>query len=85
MFIFFILILVGSFFVGAFAFPQIIGSLRYRKMRPIGLTIFTITLWVGILATLTVLAHNLFEEYLLAYYIGLVPSLLMTLGTKNIE
>lgn len=84
-FIFFFLILAGSFCVGAFAFPQIIGSLRYCRIRPIGLTIFTITLWCVIVIILTIVVHRFLKDYLLAYYMGMVPALLMTLGTKNIE
>lgn len=84
-FIFFFLVLAGSFFVGAFAFPQIIGSLRHCRIRSVGLTIFTITLWCVIVIILTIVAHRFLKDYLLAYYMGLVPTLLMTLGTKNIE
>ena len=84
-FIFFFLICAGSYSIGAVAFPQIIGSLRYRKIRPIGLTIFTTTLWLAILITLTVVAHRFLKDYLLAYYMGMIPTLLITLRTKNIE
>lgn len=83
--LFFIFVLAAAFFVGAFAFPQIIGSLRYRRIRPVGLTIFTITLWSIVVIALTIVAHRFLKDYLLAYYMGMVPTLLMTLGTKNIE
>ena len=83
--IFFILILAGAYFVGAIAFPQIIGSIRYRNIRSVGATLFTIFLWVIILIVLTIIAHKFLSDYLIAYYMGMVPPFLMTLGTKNIE
>ena len=83
--ILFLLILAGSYCIGTFAFPQIIGSLRYRRIRPVGLTVFTIMFWGIIVIAITISVHCILKDYLIAYYMGLVPTLLMTLGTKNIE
>ena len=71
--------------MGSIAFPQIIGSIRYRNIRSVGATLFTISLWTIILIILTILVHLFLSDYLIAYYIGIVPPFLMTLGTKNIE
>ncbi len=79
------LMLAASFLIGAFGFPQIVGSLQTVKQRGLGITIFTITLWGAILIVVGVTAYTKFPNLRLAYYIGTGASLLSTLKAGKIE
>lgn len=73
-----------AFAVGAFGFPQIIGSIRIRHYRPASLTATTILIWSAILIAGAVIVHTLLSDYTVAYYISTVISLIMSWNTgKN--
>ena len=84
-YILFIVVLAVSFFVGVFGFSQIIGSLQNIRVRGIGLSLFTIILWGGILASTFLLMKRFFPDNALAYYIGMGVSFVSVLTQGKIQ
>ena len=81
----FIIVLAVSFFIGVFGFSQIIGSLQNIKNRGIGLSLFTIILWCGILAATFFIKNRFFPDNSTAYYIGMGASLVAVLMQGKIQ
>lgn len=73
-------VLFISFLLGAFGFPQIIGTIRFNlkaKSAP-----FTILLWVLILGFGAFAVFYWFSSFKVALLIGYVISFLFSLNTK---
>ena len=81
----FVLVLMFSYLAGALGFPQIIGSFQHIKVRSIGAAIFTIAFWTLIIVSLTIVAHNFFSEYLIAYYMGILSSFFASITAGRIK
>ena len=84
-FIVFAIVAFFSFLVGIFAFAQIVGSLQNFKTRGIGMTLFTITLWVLILFVVWMLVMNFLPSYKILFYGATGISLLVILGSGKIK
>lgn len=84
-YLWFVLIAFGSYLIGAWGFPQIVGSLQYARLRGPGLTLFTIVVWLAILAAAAVCVHLWLFPYRVGYYIGTALSFFATLGAGKIE
>lgn len=78
---YFLLIVIGyiGYIFGAFAFSQIVGSIRARAH------FFTIVFWSILTVVLCGLVYLYLTKYLLALAIGLIISLIMVLCTPKIE
>lgn len=83
-FLWFALVFVVTFFVNVFGFCQVVGSLRTIKIRGVGMTTFTLIIWLSILALLCLAVHVWLDNYKFAYYISVAISFLLSLNTgKN--
>lgn len=80
---YFIIIVVGfvSWFIGLFAFAQIVGSLRTRQKK----FIITIMLWLVVLAVEFLLVKIIVPDYIKVFYIGSGISFLVIVFQKKIE
>ena len=72
-----------TYFFGAFAFPQIIGSIRVLNTRPN--LLFAIVFWTFIVIAVSFAVYKFLFNYIIAYIIGLAIPFVLTLRTKNIE
>ena len=84
-FIFYIAVYLISYIFGAFAFPQIIGSIRMIAGGAKSPYTFTLVLWSIICICVTLLVYFYLPKYLIIYIIALVLPLIFTLQTKNIK
>ncbi len=75
-------IMAASFAVGAFGFPQIVGSLQNIRTMP--LWYVTIIIWTIILLFVGFLAFHFLPKYKLFFIIGYVVSFIMTLQAGKI-
>lgn len=76
----FILILMAAFLVGAFGFPQIVGTIKYRlNMKS---SLFTIIFWIIILGFGIFSIFHWLEDYKAAALIGYAIAFILSLGTK---
>ncbi len=81
-FLIFVAVLVVSFLIGAFGFPQIVGTLKYfRSFRTVQ-ALYTIILWLAILGFYFFAVIKWLFVYKIALYIGFAVSFLMSLNTK---
>lgn len=76
---------IGAYVLGLFGFAQIIGSLKNIARRGAGLTLFTIVLWLGILAGGWLLMHTFAPSHDIVYYIATGISFLQILLSGKIE
>lgn len=80
-FIIFALVLFVSFFVGSFGFCQIVGTLKYLSNFKLSQALFTITLWIVILALIALAVSKWLGDYLTALYIGYGITFLLSFRT----
>ncbi len=78
----FIVILIASFFIGAFGFPQIVGTLKYFKNFSVGSAILRILLWLIILGFGAFSVFEWLETYILPMCIGYGISFILSFNTK---
>ncbi len=83
--ILFIVVLIVTYVVGVFGFSQIVGSLQNFSSRGAGLSLLTIVLWGAILVGSFFLMKNLVPDQSVAYYIGMVASLVSVLSSGKIQ
>lgn len=79
LYVLFIVIGYIGYIFGAFAFSQIVGSIRVRAH------FFAIIFWSILTVALCSLVYLYLTKYLLALAIGLIISLIMVLCTPKIE
>lgn len=83
-FLWLVLVFVVTFFVNIFGFCQVVGSLRTIKIRGVGMTAFTLIIWIPLLLLLCLAVHTWFADYKTAHYISAGISFLLSLNTgKN--
>ena len=70
-----------TYFFGAFAFPQIVGSIKMYKERPN--LLFPMLLWTLIVIAASIAVYLFLRDYIVAYFIGLIIPFIITLRTKN--
>ena len=80
-YIIWIVILGLSYFIGTVGFCQIIGSLQHRQKG----FLYTILVWVVILAGVYLLARYFVRNELSALYIGYAVSLVRSISVGKIE
>lgn len=73
---------LGSYFVGAFGFPQIVGTIKYFQNFRTASALFTIVLWTAILGFGAYAVMKWLNPYKVAFFIGYAISFLSSLGTK---
>ncbi len=73
---------MGSLFLGAFGFPQIVGTIKYFKSFSFVSAIITVLIWLAILGFAAFAVINWLNDYKVALYIGYAISFLMSLKTK---
>ena len=78
----FIIVLILSFVIGAFGFPQIVGTIKYHHLFRPKAAFFTIFLWLIILGTGCAAVMLWLNKYAVALYIGYGMSFLFSLTTK---
>lgn len=77
-------VLALSFFWGVFGFAQITGSVRCWRIRGIGATLFTVTLWVVLLLAGFFAVRRFLPDYAWSLYVAYAIGFIATLGTgKN--
>ena len=63
-------VLAISFFIGCFAFPQIVGSLQRIGRFSLTRILVPIIFWTTILIGCILLVHNFLSAYLVFFYLG---------------
>lgn len=81
----FILVGIGSFAVGIFAFCQIIGVIGTRHYRLKRMIVFTIIIWTVILAFTVLIIYAWFYNYRIAFYIAMIISLFLSRNAGKID
>lgn len=84
---FVILIFVGivAYVIGIFGWAQIIGSFQNIKQRGLGMTFFTILIWVGIIFGAFLISKSFFSNQLLGFYLGIIISFVQIIFAGKIE
>ena len=77
----FILVWAVSMAIGAFGWPQIVGSLRLRQKG----FLFPVVFWLAVLVGEFFLVRAFFPGQLWAWGIGTGIAFIMTLGTGKIQ
>ena len=72
-------VLAISFFIGCFAFPQIVGSLQRIGRFSLTRILVPIVVWTTILIGCILVVHNFLSAYLVFFYFGFGVALLFTL------
>lgn len=75
-------IAAASFVIGAFGFPQIVGSIQNRRTMPIWYV--TIAIWAVILFVAAFFGFRFLPKYKLFIIAGYAVSFLMTLSAGKI-
>ncbi len=83
--LFYIIAYIISYMFGAFAFPQIVGSIRMIKTGFKTPYIFTLVLWIAIFVVVTLLVYLHLTKYFIVYLIALIFPFISTLCTDKIE
>lgn len=85
----FIVVAFVSFFVCMFGFMQIVGSLRTIRLRGVGMSIFTIFIWVLIIFGLGWLVYAFLYTQKRAYWIAcgiaFLVSVFSDVGKNGVE
>lgn len=74
-----------SFFIGVFAYSQIVGSIQNIKQRGFVLTLITISIWSLILFFEYKLAIKFISNQIMAFYIGNAISFIAVISQGKIE
>ena len=74
-----------SYFTGIVGWAQLVGSIRYRKVRGPKLTALTVLVWLVIFAAFTAAVYFLLSRVFVAYLVGLAISLVAILLQKDIR
>lgn len=74
-----------SYVFAAFAFPQIIGSIRMIAQGVTKPFVFTLILWTFIFIGITLLAYFYLSNYFAMYLVALILPFIFTIKTKNME
>lgn len=75
-------VLFIAFIVGTFGFCQIIGTVKYFSNFTVGRAIFTITLWLIILAAGAIIVCVWLNDYLLPLSIAYGIAFILSFRTK---
>lgn len=84
-FLLFFGIALVSFVLGTFGFAQIIGSLRTIRIRGIAMTLFTVVLWLAILAGGVAIVLCWIQKHEIALYVAYGLSFVIIISQKTIE
>ncbi|MBE5037313.1 hypothetical protein INF35_05925 [Subdoligranulum sp. DSM 109015] len=74
-----------AYLLGVFGFAQIIGSLQNVKRRGIGMTLYTICVWVIILGIGWFIRYSVVPDQSFAYYLGTGISFVQILFSGKIQ
>lgn len=81
-FLIFAAVFFVAYFVGAFGFCQIIGTLKYFKRFSLVSALLIIIIWSAILSALAFAVLLWFDKYLIALYVGYGISFILSFRTK---
>ena len=75
----------GGYLLGVLGWAQIIGSLRYIRMRGAKASFLTIMIWLVILGAASFAVYAWLNKAFLAYLVGLAISFITILFQKEIK
>lgn len=79
------IIFIISYIFGAFAFPQIIGSIRRIMIGIKNPFVFTLSLWTVLFLLFSIVMYVFMHKYFIVYLCGLIKPFVITALTKHIE
>lgn len=80
-----VLAVFSGYFIGLFGWAQIIGSIRYRRVRGSKITFITIFVWAVILGCAFAAVWILINKMFVPYIVGSAVSLVHILFQKEIN
>ena len=84
-YIIFLLIIAGAWFIGVMGWAQIVGSFQNASVRGKMMTAITICIWSCIIVGSFILVWNLWKSDIVAWIIGMVISLIQVFRAGKIE